>query len=78
MNSFDRFLGACILFSWVSLVAGQDFSIVAPPTAAVDRVIVRYANLNATRGRNGLQGLEIVPLNEEDTVDQAMLRLEVR
>ena len=77
MNRYNTFrlFGACILLSSVSSVAGQDFSIASTPTAAVDRVIVQYASRNATRGRSGLQGLEVVPLNDEDTVEQALVRL---
>ncbi|KAH7619350.1 putative (S)-ureidoglycine aminohydrolase [Nannochloris sp. 'desiccata'] len=61
---------------WMAPYVPQWYAALGPEPTAVDRVIVQYANLNATRGRNGLRGLEVVPLNEEDTVQQAMSRLE--
>lgn len=76
-NILVRVLKGCFLLCFVSCVAG-DGDIAIAPTAAIDRVIIQYANKNATRGRNGLRGLEIVPLNEEDTVEQAVARFEVR
>jgi hypothetical protein len=73
-NNIIGLLGACIILCCTSSVAGE-FAI---SPAAVDRVIVQYANSNTTTETKGLKGLEIVTLNEEDTVDQALSRLEVR
>lgn len=73
-NKIRGFLNACILLCCIPCVTA-DVNIA--PSAATDRVIIQYHNSNATRGRNGLRGLEVVPLHEEDTVEQALARLEV-
>lgn len=46
-------------------------------TAASDRVIIQYADPQATRGSKGLRGLEIVPLDDEDTIEDALAKLQV-
>ena len=61
-----------IIFMLASSCAAFDLS-----TAATDRVIIQYADPHATRGNKGLRGLEVVPLNEDDTVEDVLEKLQV-
>ena len=45
--------------------------------AAEDRVIIQYADQDATHGSKGLRGLEIVPLTDDDTIEDAVARFQV-
>lgn len=45
---------------------------------ATDRVVVRYVHTNVTKGRKGLRGFEVVPLEDGEEVQDAIDRLLAR
>ena len=60
------------------LVVGSAQRVIAQEGAAPNRVLIKYADPSASGASRGLQGLEIVPLDDDEPMGDALERLNAR